>query len=217
MRAAYSRTLTNGEIYNDTMTETMRIESAKRTALDFFEAAGCELNATRTAIIAFPEGMERTRFEIFITGSRHPSHLLLAMASDTLQAMNIHITIREFDSQAEMFQRVMRGEADMWCAAWHSGVLPELGKNFYSAGTGNIFGLGCEIVDSRIALAYTGLDAAQYRSVMDAVLDRAVIVPVYQRKVYYIFGGNLDHATIADDLSVHYSYTEILKNIRVGG
>jgi len=216
-RTAFSLTTHGGEIYSYTMTESMRIESAKRAALDFFEAAGLELNSTRTAVAAFPEGMKRT-FEVYIHGEgtgNHPSYLLLTMAAETLGDMNVNLVIRDVRSQGEMFEAVMNGQADIWCAAWNGQVLSGLDNNFMSAGGENFFGLASEIIDMRILLAYATLDPGLYISVMDAVLDAAVIVPVYQRKLYFVFGSALDPDTIEGSLTTHYGFTEIIERIRL--
>jgi peptide/nickel transport system substrate-binding protein len=211
-RAAFSLTVRDIDIYSPTMTETMRIESAKRTALDYFEAAGCELNITRTAIVSFPEDMEAGNFEVFIDGKGmgdHPSFVLLTMALEALREMNINITIRDV-LQEEMFEKVINGTADMWCAAWHGDIHAGLEKTFMSTGNENFFGLASDIIDTRISVAYASLDPALYKNVMEAVLDTAVIVPVYQRQVYYIFGTALAPGTIESNLTSHYSFTEIL-------
>jgi peptide/nickel transport system substrate-binding protein len=222
-RAAYSHSIVGSEIYNSTMTETMFMESARRAALDFFEAAGFELNSMRTAVAEFPEGMERgtmqtPAFEIFIAGGgigNHPSYLLLTMAAETLRSMNINVRIRDVWTQGELFEAVINGEADMWCAAWNDDVLPGLSENFSSGGINNLFNLSCNTVDDEIMHALTSLDSIYYRNAMDSILDRAVIVPVYQRKVFYIFGDTLDFETIENNLTIYYNHINILERVKI--
>ncbi|MCL2077873.1 MAG: ABC transporter substrate-binding protein [Oscillospiraceae bacterium] len=228
-RTAFSVDVKGSEIYSDDMGEARRLEAAKRAALGFFEAAGCELNSSRTAIDEFPDGLS-SRYEIYITGGgegRHPSYLLLTMASETLRSLGINLVIRDVSSQGEMFRAVINGDADMWCAAWISpdsgaAVTPDLSKTFSSGGAYNIFGLSGDYdddydseLDRRIAGAEASLNLELYRIAFEAVLDSAVCVPVYQRKIYYIFGEALNQNSIENDLTAHYNYLDIIHKIKI--
>jgi peptide/nickel transport system substrate-binding protein len=217
---AYSASINGAAIFYPAMTETQRIDAAKRAALGFFEAAGCEVDSGAARITAFPEETGNPEYEIYVTGygiGRHPSHLLLTMAAETLRSMNINVSVKDVRSQGEMFEAVMNGDADMWCAAWYGEIMPGLDKAFLSGGSENFFGLSCEVTDSRINLAKASLDAALYRNVLDSVLDSAVIIPVYQRKVYFLFGAGLSLAGIEGNLTAHYNYADIIHRIALGG
>ncbi|MCL1823781.1 MAG: ABC transporter substrate-binding protein [Oscillospiraceae bacterium] len=216
-RQAYSVKTNGGNIYSPEMTETRRLEAAKQAALVYFEAAGCVLNEAGTAIEEFPEELDRS-YDIYITGGgtgRHPSYLLLTMAADALKSIGITLEIKDVDSQGNMYRAVRSGEADMWCAAWNSSVLPYLDRNFSTGGEDNFFGLKDEDVDQRIAVADASLSLDLYKNSLDAVLDRAVIVPVYQREIYFIFGKTLDENSIEQGLTTHYNYTDVLWKIKI--
>ncbi|MCL2694633.1 MAG: hypothetical protein FWE60_05970, partial [Oscillospiraceae bacterium] len=197
--------------------EAMRLEAAKKAALDYFEAAGCELNAARTSIIEFPEDVSNS-YEVYITGGsagKHPSYLLLTMTSDMLRSVGINLIIKDVSSQAEMYRAVLSGEADMWCAAWNGEVLSGIRSRFSSLGAENYFGLSDEVIDQRITIAGASLTHELYKSALDAVLDSAVIIPVYQRKMNSVFGGALDHNTIEGDLTAHYGYADVIWKIKI--
>ena len=216
-KTAYGVTFDGNNIYSSDMTEARRLDAARRAALDYFEAAGCELNVARTAISRFPEGM-RNDFEIYITGGgagRHPSHLLLTMAADALRAIGINITIKDVSSQGEMFEAVINGTADMWCAAFTGGILPELSKRFSTGAPENFFRISADIVDLRITLAEASLNPDLYLSALDAVLDNAVCIPVYQRQIFYVFSSVLDPAAVEADLTVHYNIADIIWKMRL--
>jgi peptide/nickel transport system substrate-binding protein len=218
-RAAFGVDTAGLNIYDSGMSEARRLEAAKRTALGFFEAAGCELNAARTAIINVPEDV-KSSYEVYVVGfgaGRHPSYLLLTMASDTLRTVGINIEIIDVSSQGEMYEAMFNGEADMWCAAWQGEVLPNINRAFSSRGTENFFRLSDELIDQRIDLAKTSLNLEFYRNSLEAVLDTAVIVPVYQRQMYTVFGSALDKNTIETELTAHYNWADIIWKIKIGG
>ncbi|MCL2108487.1 MAG: ABC transporter substrate-binding protein [Oscillospiraceae bacterium] len=215
--AAYSTAIDGTEIYTDTMSEAVRHDAARRAALAYFEAAGCELNLARTAIAEFPDGI-KTDYEIYITGGgegKHPSFLLLNMATETLRAMGVRIAIVDVSSQGEMFDAVINDRADMWCAAFTGSVLPELDRRFSSSGAGNLFKLQDERIDLRIALAGAAFSRDLYLSALEAVRDAAVCVPVYQRQMYFIFSPALDMSSIAGNLTAHYNIADVIWEIVV--
>jgi len=217
-RAAFGRTVNALDIYTANMTEAQRLEAAKRAALGFFREAGCELNSSGTAINIFPEGVEN-RFEVYIAGygeGWHPSYLLLTMAADMLRTMGFNIIITDVSSQGELYGAVMNGRADMFIAAWDGEIIPDMGGMFSSFGSDNFFGLSDEMLDQRIDLAETSLNLEFYRNALDAVLETAIIVPVYQREIYFLFSGALDAETIEDNLTTHYNWADILWKIKIG-
>ncbi|MDR2559955.1 MAG: ABC transporter substrate-binding protein, partial [Oscillospiraceae bacterium] len=164
-RTAFNTDVTGELIYDFDISEARRLEAARRAALGYFQAAGCALNAAGTAIIELPEEMSGN-YEVYVVGfgtGRHPSFLLLTMAADTLRTVGINIDIIDVSSQAEMYEAVFSGEADMWCAAWQGDILPNMSKVFRSGGEENFFRLSDEMIDQRIDLAKTSLNLEFYR------------------------------------------------------
>jgi peptide/nickel transport system substrate-binding protein len=218
-RTAFGTDVFGIDIYEFDMSEARRLEAARRTALGFFEAAGATLNAAGTAIIELPEEISGN-YEIYIVGfgsGRHPSFLLLTMAADTLRTIGINIDIIDVSSQAEMYEAVFGGEADMWCAAWQPEIQPNTSRVFRSGGAENFFGLSDEMLDQRIDLAVTSINLEFYRAALEAVMDSAVCLPVYQRQRYFVFGAALEHHTIENDLTAHYGWADALWKIHIGG
>jgi peptide/nickel transport system substrate-binding protein len=192
---------------------------AKSAALEYFAAAGCELNAAGTAIMELPEDISGN-YEVYVVGfgtGRHPSFLLLTMAAETLRTVGINIDIIDVSSQGEMYEAVINGRADMWAAAWQGEVQPNTNKTFRSGGAENFFRLSDEMIDQRIDLAGSSLNLEFYRNAFDAVMDSAVCIPVYQRQMYFIFSSEIDYNTIEANLTAHYGWAEILWQIRIGG
>ncbi|MDR2532455.1 MAG: ABC transporter substrate-binding protein [Oscillospiraceae bacterium] len=216
-KEAFSIHANGANIFTTDLTEARRLEAAKTAALGFFEAAGCELNASGSVITSFPDDI-RNSYEVYIVGfgtGRHPSYLLLTMAAATLRTVGINIEIKDVSSQGEMYSAVINGEADMWCGAWQGEVLPGASGRFASSGTENFFRLSDEMLDQRLALADSALNLEFYRSAFDSVLDSAVCVPVYQRKVYFVFGGTLEQSSVEGGLTTHYGWADVIEKIRV--
>jgi peptide/nickel transport system substrate-binding protein len=194
----------------------------RRAALEYFAAAGCELNEAETSIIGLPEGVSGN-YEVYIVGygaGRHPSFTLLTMAADTLRSIGINIFIKDVSSQAQMYEAVFNGTADIWCAAWQGELFPNTSSVFRSDGSENFFGLADEMIDRGIDLAGTSLNLEFYRNALDAILESAVAVPVYQRQRYFVFGSALDHNTIEMNLTAHYGWAEIIWQMqlqKIGG
>jgi hypothetical protein len=95
--------------------------------------------------------------------------------------------------------------------------MPNTSRVFRSEGAENFFGLSDEMIDQRIDLAKTSINLEFYRGALEAVMESAVCVPVYQRQRYFVFGAELEHNTIESDLTAHYGWAEILWKIKVKG
>ncbi|MCL2696803.1 MAG: ABC transporter substrate-binding protein [Oscillospiraceae bacterium] len=216
-RTAYDTDVNGDEIYDGEMNEARRFEAAGKAALGFFEAAGCTINESGTAISEFPEGVSGD-YEVYVAGfgsGRHPSFLLLTMAAEALRAAGINIIIIDVPSQAQMYEVVFGGTADMWCAAWQGEILSNAGRVFKSAGEENFFRLSDEMIDQRIDLAGTTLNLEFYKNIFDAVLESAVCIPIYQRQKYYLFGASLLQDTVEADLTAHYGWADILWKVKI--
>jgi peptide/nickel transport system substrate-binding protein len=141
------------------------------------------------------------------------------MAADMLRTMGITLEIKDVSSQGEMYSAAINGEADMWCAAWYGTAMTNMtnmtSRAFSSNGADNFFELSDELLDQRIALAETSLNLEFYRNALEAVLETAVIVPVYQRQMYFVFSGALDESTVETGLTTHYGWAEVLWKMRV--
>ncbi|MCL2019049.1 MAG: ABC transporter substrate-binding protein [Oscillospiraceae bacterium] len=215
-KTAFGTYADGSDIFIETMSEARRLEAAKNAALSFFKDAGAQLNSAGTAVLEFPEDL-KTEYEIFIDGNgagRHPSSLLLNMAVGTLRTTGINISVRDV-TQGELYAAIMNGEADMWCAVFEAQILPQTGKLFSSYGEDNFFGFSDEMTDQRIALAESSLSIEFHRNALDAVIESAVCVPVYQRQQYFLFGASLDPDTIEDGLTTHYDMADILWQIKI--
>jgi peptide/nickel transport system substrate-binding protein len=135
------------------------------------------------------------------------------MAAEALGSVGITLEIKDVESQGEMYKAVISGEADMWCGAWLGENDPGIRQNFHSGGADNYFGLRDDEIDEIILQAEAADSRELYKTALEAVLARGVCVPVYQRKIYYIYSGALNQRTIEGNLTTHYNFADVIHKI----
>ena len=157
-------------------------ESVKRAALAFLEKAG--YTVSDGIVTQASEGARLSYTALFCgegTGS-HPCAKLLASASALLEEIGVGLEIRDLHTDAELWQAISEGEAEIFCAAWEN---PEAFALYHSSSSiaSRFFGL------SDIALDRILEGTADGGAVKRIVNSWSVEIPVYRRAETLVYSA----------------------------
>ena len=208
---AYSVDVDGNPIYTEGMSADEKYAAAKEAALGYFEAAGYTVADGK--VTAAPAGGKLDcTINIGAGGAGdHPSFLVLKNASDALAEMGFNLIVNDLANSSDLFSSYQSGVAEGWCAAWRSGVDPDMYQLYHSQGSTNYYMINDEELDELIIAGRNTLDQEErkaiYKDAMDIIMDWAVELPVYQRCECTIFSSErVNVATVTPDITPYWSW-----------
>ena len=176
-------------------------EEAKKTIQDYMEAAGVSAGDAALSITFTIAGANLTE---------HPTYQTFQSAADLLNECGWDIEVVP-DTQA--LTKLSTGSLEVWAAAWGSTIDPDMYQVYHknSSATSTlawgyreilaspatypeetqILNELSELIDSARETENQATRTAIYKDAMSKVLDLAVELPVYQRKVLYAYDANV--------------------------
>lgn len=175
--------------------------TAKQSILDYMEAAGVSA------------GDSDLKIKFTIAGSSltdHPTYQTFQSAADLLNECGWDIEVVA-DTQA--LTKLSTGSLSVWAAAWGSTVDPDLYQVYHKNSTATsvlawgyreilaspdqyqeenrILGLLSDVIDDARETEDQEVRTELYEEALGYILDLAVELPVYQRKVLYAYNANV--------------------------
>ena len=191
-------------------------ETAKQQILDYMAAAGVSA------------GDSALKIDFTIAGANvadHPTYRVFDNARVLLNKLGWEITVRS-DTQA--LSKLSTGSLAVWAAAWGSTVDPDLYQVYHkNSSATSVIAWGyreilnqsalypiengiledlSEVIDDARETEDRATRTALYEEAMGYILDLAVELPVYQRKVLYAYNANvIDKNSLPQEINPYSS------------
>ncbi len=225
---AYSTDVDGNPIYTADMTNDEKYAAAIEAAKNYLIAAGYTWDEASGKFTAAPEGA-KLGYEVMIPGGgtgEHPSFMLLEYVRDALSEIGITLTINDLSDTSILWSTIDSDTQEMWCAAWSSGVDPDMYSMWHSD---NVTGKGSEdnngnIVDAELdALIMDGRTStdqnyrkAIYKQCLDIINDWATSIPIYQRQNVILFSPErIDMDSVTPDITTNWNWYNDLQNLKM--
>ena len=200
-------------------------ETAKQSILDYMEAAGVSA------------GDSSLKIKFTIAGSNlsdHPTYATFQSAADLLNECGWEIEVVA-DTQA--LTKLSTGSLAVWAAAWGSTVDPDLYQVYHKNSTAtSVLAWGyreilsspgqypeentiltklSDVIDEAREVTDKATRTALYEEAMGYILDLAVELPVYQRKVLYAYDSNvIDSSSLPAEINPYTSPLDTIWDIK---
>ncbi|SFQ44736.1 peptide/nickel transport system substrate-binding protein [Lachnospiraceae bacterium XBB1006] len=201
-------------IYSEFMSVKEKYKAAKEVAKEYFIEAGYEYDEATDKFVSAPYGA-KMEYAIYIPAEGkgiHPDYEILRNTQKALRSLGITLTINDVEDDNEMWNRLESGEIEMWCAAWESGVDPDMYQKYYSKNTGsNYYHIKDKSLDKLIMSARKSDDQEYrktiYKECMDILRDWGVELPVYQRQNCTLFSTErIDLNSLPLNATAYYNW-----------
>ncbi|MCR5119007.1 MAG: ABC transporter substrate-binding protein [Lachnospiraceae bacterium] len=219
---AYSTDSSGKELYTENMNEDNRTEAALRAALKYFELAGYSVNDGK--LTAVPMAGGSLMFEALISGGGegdHPSMYILTKAAEALNTIGFELKVTDLDDPYRLWTNIEGGKADLWCAAWPSGIYPDMFDVYHSEGrSAYMYRLYDKELDGLINEAALETDPVKrntvYKNCLDHIIGLAVEVPVYRRQGCSLFSvEKVEIESLPADLTPYYDYLREIESLQI--
>ena len=212
-RAAFSQTVSGGDIYQPGQTAQERYDAALAAALDYFKAAGYTVKDGR--LTAAPKGAALS-YEVLIgaggTGD-HPTFMALTLAREALETIGFRLVVTDLSNFSELTNAVNSGTAELFSMAWKADADPDMYQIYHSQGSTNATGynISDDALDQLILLARRSSDRGYrrllYRQCLDIIADWAVEIPMYQRQnATVVSAQRVDISTLTPDITAFWDW-----------
>ncbi|MCR4584334.1 MAG: ABC transporter substrate-binding protein [Lachnospiraceae bacterium] len=219
--AAFSTDSSSRPIYSDNMNEDQRTEAALKAALKYFELAGFLSDDGK--LIAAPEGAA-LKLEAMVSGGGlgdHPAMDILTKSSSALRKIGFELQVTDLEDVYQLWTNIEGGLADLWCAAWPSGIYPDMFDVYHSEGrSAYMYRIYDKELDELI-------DAARYETdpekqpeecmnCLDHIIDLAVELPLYRRQGNCLFSvEKVKISTIPAEMTLYYDYFNEIEKLQI--
>lgn len=221
-RVAFSVDAAGNPIYTAGMTAEQRYAAAQKAALDFFAAAGYQVEGGK--VVAAPEGAAM-QYEVLVGAGGigdHPTFMALSLASQALKEIGFNLIVTDISNFSELTNAVNSGTAELFAMAWGATPDPDLYQVYHSQGGSNekAYFLKDKQLDELILLARQSLDQTYrktlYKECLEIINDWAVEIPVYQRQNVVIFSTqriNMD--TVTPDMTTFWGWENDIERLEL--
>lgn len=201
---------------------------AKKTALEFFKAAGYTVKDNK--VTAAPEGGRLSFNAIVPAGGKgdHPCFYILTYARAMLSTMGITLKVTDVADSTQLWNALDENTHEIWCSAWGEDTDPDLYKIYHSA---NILGVEAsadsnhyhiwdEELDKCLEDARQTADSAERRELyarcFEIIADWAVEVPVFEKRACLVYEtAGIDPQTFPGDITYYYGWINEAESIKV--
>lgn len=185
-------------------------------ALEYFKAAGYEEVNGRLV-----KDGKQLRLEVGIPAGgtmEHPTAPVLTQMKTELEKMGGVLEISDTDGSI-FFDRLTKGDWDIWAAAWSASIDPDMIQVYHSNGPSNHYKVKNEKLDQIITAARLTNDIeerkAYYSEALDIIMDEAVEMPIYQRKNMFVINQEMvDISTLPKDMTPYYTYFAEIETLK---
>lgn len=218
---AYATGVDGKAIYTEDMSFEEKYAAAKKSALEYFKAAGYTVE--NDVVLSAPYGAAM-EFEVIITGNslgEHPAYMTLLHSKAALAELGINLVIKDVTDENEMWQALEDGTCQMWAAAWEVSAEPDIYEMYHSEGAYNyMYGIDDDALSANLEKLRTTQKQSNreklYKKCYDIVLDCAVEVPVYQKQNGIIYSAERILAnTLTQDMTAYYGWMNEVHNIQM--
>ena len=224
---AFSKDANGNKIYTESMSLDQRCAAAKAAALSWFQAAGYTVKNGK--VTKAPNGA-KLYYEVIIPGGGygdHPSYQILTKARELLSSIGITLNISDVDANV-LWSTLDDGTQELWCAAWGSGIDPDMYQVYHSS---NVVGMGgtdsnhFHITDETLdwfimaARSYEyGIDMnyrkTAYSQCLNIIMDWGVELPVYQRQNFSIYATQrVDLNTLTPEITCYWDWKNEIESL----
>ncbi len=228
-KVAFSVDVDGNDIYTSEMTPEEKYAAALQACVGYLKAAGYTWDDAAGKFTAAPEGAKMA-YEVIIpadgTGD-HPSFAILTDAQTALASIGIELKINDPADSNVLWDSIDANTHELWCAAWSSGVDPDMYQVYHSAngiGLGgtdsNNYNIADPALDDLIIEGRQSDDQsyrkAIYKQALDIIVDWAVEIPAYQRQNCIVFSSErIDMDTMTPDITTNYGWMSEIENIEM--
>jgi peptide/nickel transport system substrate-binding protein len=201
-------------IYSEFMSVDEKYKAAKEAAKEYFIEAGYEYDESTDKFVSAPYGA-KMEYTIYIPAEgkgTHPDFEILRNAQKVLESLGITLNINDVEDGSGMWSKLEEGDVEMWCAAWESGIDPDMYSKYHSKNThGNYYHIKDKSLDKLIMSARKSDDQGYrktiYKECMDIVRDWGVELPVYQRQNCTLFSTErINLKSITANATAYYNW-----------
>jgi len=220
-KPAYSKAVNGKSLYTEDMSVEERYAIAKEAALDYFTAAGYDVE--NGIVKAAPEGASMS-YEVYVAGNglgEHPSYMILIDTKAALAEIGINLVIRDVKEEADMWKALKDGNCAIWAAAWNVSADPDVFDIYHSNGAyAYMYGIDDKELSGYLEEARTTSKQSTreklYKKSFDIILDWAVEVPVYQKQDGIIYSDvRIKEETITPDITAYYGWMKEVHKIEM--
>lgn len=219
---AFSTAADGTTIYTADMSAQERYAAAQAAALDYFAAAGYQVEAGR--LTAAPEGASLA-YEVLVSGGGtgdHPTFMALSMAAASLEEIGFSLIVTDISNFSELTGAVHSGTAEIFAMAWGASEDPDMYQIYHSNGSSNetSYRLKDPALDELILLARSSSDRdyrkSLYKACLDIITDWAVEIPMYQRRNAVVFSTErIDMDTLTPDMTTFWNWENDIEKLKM--
>lgn len=219
---AFSTAADGTPIYTADMSAQERYAAAQAAALDYFAAAGYQVEAGR--LTAAPEGASLA-YEVLVSGGGtgdHPTFMALSMAAASLEEIGFSLIVTDISNFSELTGAVHSGTAEIFAMAWGASEDPDMYQIYHSSGSSNetSYRLKDPALDELILLARSSSDRdyrkSLYKACLDIITDWAVEIPMYQRRNAVVFSTErIDMDTLTPDMTTFWNWENDIEKLKM--
>jgi len=219
-RSAFSTDVNGNDIYSSSMSGEDKYAAALAAAIEYFEAAGYTYDEASGKLTKAPEGAKLS-YEAAVPGkssTEHPSFAVFQNASAALATIGFELKINAFSDSEEFWSRLNEGAAEVWGAAWSSGIDPDMYQMYHSNGiadedgyNSNPYHICDDKLDNLLFMARMSSDKdyrkSLYAECFEQVMDWAVEIPLYQKWNAVVFSTErVNTDTLAPDITTFWGW-----------
>ena len=228
-RIAFSTDVNGNPVYNEFMSRNEKYDAALVAAIEYFKAAGYIYDETSRTLTAAPAGAKLS-YEAVVPGdgiADHPSFAILKEASAALATIGFELKVNDLSDSSVLWEMLKAGTVDIWCAAWSTGIDPDLYQIYHSSGIVgaggsdlNHYHIRDNKLDSLIVAARESDDQnyrkAVYKECLAIIMDWAVEVPVYQKQNGIIFSTErINIETLTSDITTFWGWMKEIESLEM--
>ncbi len=217
-KVAFSKDINGNNIYSPEMTSEERAFAALHASIEYFIAAGYIYDSHLDSFVMAPNGAY-LEYDVTIPCG-HPSLSLFNKAKLDLSTIGINLNIIEVSDINQLWDKLDRGDCQIWSAAWNTSAEHQLYPIYHSSNTDEIGGSGLnefDIADEKLDTLILQMQSIENREILksvykecfDIILDWAVEIPFYQRTDVVLFNPyTINLETIIIDHNEYFNWID---------